>query len=144
CEMIAEAARNGAELIAFPEVFIAGYPYWNWTMTPVKGSSWYEKLYKSSLPVANPRLTPLFEAARKHEIVVVVGMNERGESLGEIYNTNLIIDADGTLLARHRKLVPTWAEKLSWTAGDGDSLRVFQSKVGPIGTLACGENTNTL
>ncbi len=144
CELIAEAGRNGAALIAFPEVFIAGYPYWNWTMTPVQGSPWYEKLYKSSLTVADPRLTPLLEAAREHEIVVVVGMNERGESLGEIYNTNLIIDADGTLLARHRKLVPTWAEKLSWTAGDGDSLRVFQSKVGPIGTLACGENTNTL
>lgn len=144
CEMIAEAAHNGAALIAFPEVFVAGYPYWNWTMTPVQGSPWYEKLYKSSLTVADPRLTPLFEAAREHEMVVVVGMNERGESLGEIYNTNLIIDADGTLLARHRKLVPTWAEKLTWTAGDGDSLRVFQSKVGPIGTLACGENTNTL
>lgn len=144
CEFMAQAARNGAELIAFPEVFIAGYPYWNWTMTPVQGSPWFEKLYKSSLTVTDARLAPLFEAARTFGMVIVVGMNERGESLGEIYNTNLIIDADGTLLSRHRKLVPTWAEKLSWTAGDGDSLRVFQSKVGPIGTLACGENTNTL
>ena len=63
---------------------------------------------------------------------------------GEIYNTNLIIDNNGILIGKHRKLVPTWAEKLTWTSGDGSSLKVYNTEIGPIGTLACGENTNTL
>src|SRR3546814_11179093 len=61
-----------------------------------------------------------------------------------IYNCNLVIGADGSLLGRHRKLVPTWAEKLTWAGGDGASIRVYDTPVGPVGTLACGENTNTL
>jgi len=138
------AHQKGAKLIAFPEVFIAGYPYWNWIMTPVQGSKWFEVLYKSAVAVTDPMLIPLFEAAKQLEMTVVIGMNERGNSLGEIYNTNLIIGSNGQLLGKHRKLVPTWAEKLTWTGGDGSTLRVYPTELGPIGTLACGENTNTL
>ncbi|CAM3305938.1 Nitrilase [Flavobacterium longum] len=141
---VAEAAGNGAKLIAFPEVFVAGYPYWNWIMTPVQGSAWYEKLYKASVAVPSPEIDRLLQAAKKHDIHIVIGINERGSSYGEIYNTNLIIDNNGTLIGKHRKLVPTWAEKLTWTSGDGSSLKVYDTEIGPIGTLACGENTNTL
>ncbi|HRN98949.1 MAG TPA: carbon-nitrogen hydrolase family protein [Flavobacterium sp.] len=142
--LMAEAARNGAQLIAFPEVFVAGYPYWNWIMTPIQGSTWYEKLYKASVEVPSEPVNRLLEAARIHKIHVVIGINERGTSYGEIYNTNLIIDDFGNLVGKHRKLVPTWAEKLTWTSGDGSSLKVYDTAIGPIGTLACGENTNTL
>ena len=77
--------------------------------------------------------------------MVVIGANERDpRKLGTLYNTNVVIGADGAILGRHRKLVPTWAEKLTWTGGDGASLRVYDTAVGPLGTLACGENTNTL
>lgn len=141
---IEQAASNGAELIAFPEVFVAGYPYWNWIMTPVQGSAWYEKLYRASVAVPSPEIDRLLDAAKQHKIHVVIGINERGESYGEIYNTNLIIDDQGQLVGKHRKLVPTWAEKLTWTSGDGSSLKVYKTNIGPIGTLACGENTNTL
>ena len=141
---IKEAADNGAQLIAFPEVFVAGYPYWNWIMTPVQGSKWYEQLYKNSVAVGDESMLPLFQAAKDHNINIVIGINERGSSYGEIYNTNLIIDNHGNLIGKHRKLVPTWAEKLTWTSGDGSSLKVYDTEVGPIGTLACGENTNTL
>lgn len=141
---IAEAARNGARLIAFPEVFVAGYPYWNWIMTPVDGSAWYEMLYRNSVTVDGPEIAKIMKAAREYNIHVVMGINERGESYGEIYNTNLIIDDEGNLIGKHRKLVPTWAEKLTWTSGDGSSLKVYKTDIGPIGTLACGENTNTL
>ncbi|MFT5337325.1 MAG: nitrilase [Luteibaculaceae bacterium] len=141
---IQEAANKGAKLIAFPEVFIAGYPYWNWIMTPVEGSKWYEILYKNSVAMDNPDLLRLFEAAKEFDIHVVIGMNEKGQSFGEIYNTNLIIDNTGTCTGKHRKLVPTWAEKLTWSSGDGSSLKVYNTDIGPIGTLACGENTNTL
>jgi len=141
---IKEAATNGANLVAFPEVFIAGYPYWNWIMTPVQGSRWYEKLYKSAVKVEDEVMQPLFEAAKEHNCHIVIGMNERGDSYGEIYNTNLVIDNNGKIIGKHRKLVPTWAEKLTWTSGDGSSLKVYDTEIGPIGTLACGENTNTL
>ncbi|MGV3459359.1 MAG: carbon-nitrogen hydrolase family protein [Flavobacterium sp.] len=144
CDIIAEAAGNGASLIAFPEVFISAYPYWNWIMTPVQGSKWYEKLYVNSVNVPGPETDKLCEAARTNNCHVVIGVNERGQSFGELYNTNLIIDNQGNIIGKHRKLVPTWAEKLTWTGGDGSSLKVYNTEIGPIGTLACGENTNTL
>jgi aliphatic nitrilase len=72
-------------------------------------------------------------------------VNERGRhSFGVLYNTVLTISSAGELLGVHRKLVPTWAEKLTWTNGDGSSLRVHHTELGRIGALACGENTNTL
>ena len=138
------AANNGAKIIAFPEVFVAGYPYWNWIMTPVQGSKWYEELYKASVDVNGPDIKKLCLAAKDNDIQIVIGINERGKSYGEIYNTNLIIDNKGVIIGKHRKLVPTWAEKLTWSSGDGSSLKVYDTEVGPIGTLACGENTNTL
>src|SRR6218665_3594602 len=142
--IVKEAASNGAQLVAFPEVFVAGYPYWNWVMTPVQGSKWYEELYKSAVTTDDDSMKRLYEAAKENDIHIVIGINERGHSYGEIYNTNLIIDNKGTLIGKHRKLVPTWAEKLTWTSGDGSSLKVYNTEVGPVGTLACGENTNTL
>ncbi|WP_374392540.1 carbon-nitrogen hydrolase family protein [Sphingopyxis sp.] len=145
CALIAEAAGNGAKLVAFPEVFVAGYPYWNWLMTPVEGSEWFERLCRAAITVPGPEVEQLCAAARAHDCSVVIGVNERDpRALGTLYNTNLVIGADGTLLGRHRKLVPTWAEKLTWAGGDGASLRVYDTPVGPLGTLACGENTNTL
>ncbi|MFD8702360.1 carbon-nitrogen hydrolase family protein [Kitasatospora sp. NPDC059648] len=143
--LIQEAARHGAGLVVFPEVFVPGYPYWNWTMTPVQGSPWYERLYRAAVDVPGPYVDTLCAAARQAGVVLVIGVNERGRhSLGVLYNTLLIIGSDGELLGVHRKLVPTWAEKLTWTQGDGSSLRVHRTAVGPLGALACGENTNTL
>lgn len=145
CALVREAAANGAQLVAFPEVFVAGYPYWNWILNPVEGSPWYEKLYRASIDVPGPETQALCRVARETGCNIVIGVNERGRhSLGTIYNTMLLIDSAGTLVARHRKLVPTWAEKLTWTGGDGRSLRVHRTDVGPIGMLACGENTNPL
>jgi aliphatic nitrilase len=141
---IKEAHQNGAKLIAFPEVFVSGYPYWNWIMTPIQGSKWYEELYKNSVDISGPEIKKLCLAAKENDMHVVIGINERGSSYGEIYNTNLIIDNKGVIIGKHRKLVPTWAEKLTWTSGDGSSLKVYDTEIGPIGTLACGENTNTL
>ncbi len=145
CALISEAADKGAKLVAFPEVFLPGYPYWNWLKTPVEGSAWFEKLWHASLEISGPEVERLCEAAREHDCIVVIGANERDDKrVGTLYNTNIVIGNDGTLLGRHRKLVPTWAEKLTWTGGDGSSLRVYDTLVGPLGTLACGENTNTL
>ncbi|ATA55581.1 aliphatic nitrilase [Variovorax boronicumulans] len=145
CALVAEAAAHGATLIAFPEVFVAGYPYWNWVMNPIEGSPWFERLCRSAIEVPGPQVQRLQQAARSHGVHVVIGVNERSPTgVGTLYNTLLTIGPDGALLGRHRKLVPTWAEKLTWANGDASSLRVHQTAVGPLGSLACGENTNTL
>jgi len=145
CDLIREVGRNGAQLVAFPEVFVPGYPYWNWTMTPIQGSAWYEKLYRNSIDVPGRHVDTLCKAARDAGCYVVIGVNERGShSLGVLYNTILFIGPDGSLMGKHRKLVPTWAEKLTWTNGDGSTLNVYDTKIGKLGALACGENTNTL
>lgn len=143
--LVREVAGHGASLVVLPEAFVPGYPYWNWTMNPVQGSPWFERLYRAAVDVPGPQVDALRAVARECGTVVVVGVNERGaHSLGVLYNTLLIIGADGELLAAHRKLVPTWAEKLTWTGGDGSTLRVHRTAIGPLGALACGENTNTL
>ncbi|MCA1501518.1 MULTISPECIES: carbon-nitrogen hydrolase family protein [unclassified Bradyrhizobium] len=143
--LVREAAANGAKLVAFPEVFVPGYPYWNWITDPVTGSAWFEKLAKASVLVPGPEVEIVCKAARDTGCHVVLGVNERSPvSLGAIYNTLVFIGPDGALLGKHRKLVPTWAEKLTWTGGDGSSLRVYDTEIGRLGGLACGENTNTL
>lgn len=143
--LIGEAAGNGAQLVAFPEVFVAGYPYWNWIGTPLQGSPWFEKLVRSAIEIPGPEITKIAEAAKRHKINVVVGVNERSRvGIGTIYNTLVTIADDGRVLGRHRKLVPTWAEKLTWAPGDASALRVHSTSIGPLGSLACGENTNTL
>jgi len=145
CGLIREAASNGARLVAFPEVYIPAYPYWNWLMNPFEGSPFFRELYKQSLLVPGPETEKLCEAARANKCFVVMGINERSPiSMGTIYNTNLVIGANGQLLGVHRKLVPTWAEKLTWGFGDGRSIRPYDVEIGRLGTLACGENTNTL
>jgi nitrilase len=143
--LVREAAENGARLVAFPEVFVPGYPYWNWITDPVTGGAWFEKLVKESILVPGPEIDIVRKAACDMGCYVVLGANERSPvSLGAIYNTLVFVGPDGTLLGKHRKLVPTWAEKLTWTGGDGSSLRVYDTEIGRLGGLACGENTNTL
>ncbi|MCA8299235.1 carbon-nitrogen hydrolase family protein [Burkholderia sp. AU30198] len=143
--LIGEAAGNGARLIAFPEVFVSAYPYWSWLGDPVRGSAWFERLVRSAIEIPGPEITKIAQAAARHRINVVVGVNERSpHSIGTLYNTLVTVSDDGCILGRHRKLVPTWAEKLSWGPGDASALRVHQTSVGPLGALACGENTNTL
>ena len=145
CALIAEAATNGAKLVVFPEVFVPGYPYWNWTMTPGQGSPWFERLFRSAINVPGPEVDTLCAAAAAAGAFVVMGVNERDpSSMGTLYNSLLFISDTGQLLGVHRKLVPTWAEKLTWGNGDGSSLRIYETSIGRLGGLACGENTNTL
>jgi len=143
--LIEEAAGNGAQLVAFPEVFVAGYPYWSWIGNPIEGSPWFEKLVRSAIEIPGPEISKIAQAAARHRINVVVGVNERSsKGIGTLYNTLVTISDEGRILGRHRKLVPTWAEKLTWAPGDASALRVHDTSVGPLGSLACGENTNTL
>jgi predicted amidohydrolase len=144
-DAIREVGRAGAQLVAFPEVYVPAYPYWNWIMSPFEGSSWFHRLVKQAVVVPSEHTRALCSAAADAGVYVVIGINERdAHQVGTLYNTNLVISPAGQIIGRHRKLVPTWAEKLTWAGGDGRSLRVYETEVGRLGTLACGENTNTL
>lgn len=145
CDLVREAARNGASFVAFPEVFIAGYAYWNWIMNPLEGSEWFKKLYDSSITIPGPEIRMLQRVAKEMSVTIVIGVNERSDvSMGTIFNTTVFIGPNGEYLGKHRKTVPTFAEKLTWGYGDGSSIRVYDTPVGKVGSLACGENTNTL
>ena len=145
CDLIKEAALNGARLVAFPEVFIPAYPYWSWIMSPTEGSAFFERLYHNSIDIDGSEVQMLCQAAKLNDCYIVIGLNERGpKKTGTLYNTNITISPSGEILGRHRKLVPTWAEKLTWSGGDGSTLTVHDTDIGMLGTLACGENTNPL
>ena len=111
--LIFEASRKGAGLIAFPEGFIAGYPYWNRLENVFKTTPLFIELLKNSVTVPGSITNRLCEAAKKAGTYLVMGINQRPDNtLGTLYNTNLIIGPEGDILLKHRKLMPTYAEKL--------------------------------
>ncbi|MCH5374858.1 MAG: carbon-nitrogen hydrolase family protein [Planctomycetes bacterium] len=145
CSLIVEAARNGAQLVAFPESFVPAFPVWSALRSPIYNHDLFCRLAANSLMVPGAELAQVVAAVRKAGVVVSLGINERSpSSLGCIYNSNLLIGEDGTVLNHHRKIVPTFYEKLTWAAGDGAGLRVCDTACGRIGMLICGENTNPL
>ncbi|EUC20790.1 Nitrilase [Burkholderia sp. BT03] len=145
CALIAEAAANGAKIVAFPEAHICAFPVWSGVRSPVENHDFFVRMAKSAVTIDNPAIDRIRRAARQHDIVVSVGINEASKvSVGCIWDTNLVIGSDGRILNRHRKLVPTFWEKLTWTNGDGSGLKVVDTAVGKVGALVCGENTNPL
>jgi nitrilase len=145
CSLIEEAARNGAALIAFPETYIPAFPLWSAVVAPIHNHEWFKRLAASSIRCPGPELDRLAAAARRAGIVVSMGFNEgTADSVGCLWNSNVLIGDDGTILNHHRKLVPTFWEKLTWANGDGAGLRVCETRLGRIGMLICGENTNPL
>ena len=122
-----------------------GFPVWAAVQAPIKSHDFFKRLAANSIEVPGPEVTALCAAARDNAIVVSIGISERSPvSVGCLWNTNLLIDADGNLINHHRKLVPTFYEKLIWANGDGEGLRVSSTTIGKIGMLICGENTNPL
>lgn len=145
CAWIKEAAANGAELIAFPEAYMSSFPVWSGVWAPVETHEFFSKLVASAVHIDGPEMWTLREAAKRHGVFVSMGINESTEnSYGCVWDTNVLIGDDGSLLNVHRKLVPTHWEKLTWAPGDGSGLRVADTRIGRIGALICGENTNAL
>lgn len=144
-DVIAEAARKGARLVAFPEAFIPGFPVWAALQAPTRGHDLFRALAVQALAIDGPEIAQFCDAARRHEVIVSIGFTEgTSTSVGCLWNANVMIGADGAILNHHRKLVPTFYEKLVWANGDGRGLRVAQTALGRIGMLICGENTNPL
>jgi aliphatic nitrilase len=141
-ETIRDAARQGVELIVFPETFLPYYPYFSFVQPPVQQGAAHLLLMQRAPTVPGPTTEQIAAAAREAGMVVVVGLNERDH--GSLYNTQLIFDADGELLLKRRKITPTYHERMIWGQGDGAGLRAVQTRVGRVGALACWEHYNPL
>ncbi|MER7457941.1 carbon-nitrogen hydrolase family protein [Micromonospora sp. NPDC126480] len=139
-ELIGIAAANGAELIVFPEAFLPGPPVWVDEVLPGEDAAWHLRLLEQSVVVPGPVTDRLGGVARDAGVHLVMGVNERDEHGGTVYNTILYFGPDGRLLGKHRKLVPTHAERLVWGMGDGSDLQAHDTAAGRLGGLICWEN----
>ena len=141
--LIAEAAGRGAQLILFPEAFVSGYPRGLdfgarvGSRTP-EGRELFRRYWESSVDVPGPATEVLGEAARQANAHVVIGVIERDG--GTLYCSVLFFAHDGTLMGKHRKLMPTAAERLVWGFGDGSTMPVFNTHIGRLGAVICWEN----
>ncbi|MDF2463098.1 MAG: nitrilase [Ramlibacter sp.] len=141
-----DAARDGAQLIVFPEAYVSGYPAWIWRLRPGGDMALTEQLCAllraSAVDLGADDLRPLREAAKRNSVTIVCGINERDGAFSRstIYNTVVIIGADGTLQNRHRKVMPTNPERMVWGFGDASGLKAVDTPVGRVGALICWEN----
>jgi len=137
--LIAEAADNGARLIVLPEAFVPTYPDWVWRARPWT-DGWYGRLLENSVTLPSPASDALGRAARAAGAYVCIGINERDPDGATLFNTVVYFGPDGTLIGKHRKLMPTGGERLVWGMGDGSTLPVFATPFGRLGGLTCWEN----
>lgn len=148
-ERVRDARAAGASLVVFPETWIPGYPAWLdvcrdaalWEYPPVKAV--FARLADSSVSVPGVTTDALARMARESTVTLVVGVSERvehGPGHGTLYNSLLTFAPDGSLLNHHRKLVPTYTERLVWGGGDVEGLRAVNTPAGRIGGLICWEH----
>jgi nitrilase len=141
---IHELGERGVQFATFPETVVPYYPYFSFVQAPVQNIAGPEqrKLLDQAVTVPSPATETIGEAAGQAGVVVSIGVNERDG--GTLYNTQLLFDADGSMIQRRRKISPTYHERMIWGQGDGSGLRAVDSKVGRIGQLACWEHYNPL
>lgn len=143
-QLVEQAAGHGARLVVFPETWLPGYPMWLdvapeaglWDHPPAKAV--FARLFENSPAIPDPALDPLCQIARATQTTIVMGLHERDG--GTLYNTMLYIGPDGQLQGKHRKLVPTYTERMVWGRGDGSMLKVIETPVGRVGGLICWEH----
>lgn len=136
--------RQGVQFVTFPETVVPYYPYFSFIQPAyqIVGGREHLRLLDQAVTVPSYATDVISEACRQAGMVVSIGVNERDG--GTLYNTQLLFDADGTLLQRRRKITPTYHERMVWGQGDGSGLRAVESQVGRIGQLACWEHYNPL
>lgn len=142
-ELLRSATAGGAELVVFPEAFVSAYPRGMTFGATVghrtaQGRAWYRRYWDSSITIPGPATDHLGTLARRHRAHLVIGVVERAG--GTLYCTALMFSPDGELLGKHRKLMPTAAERLVWGFGDGSTLPVVNTAIGRLGTVICWEN----
>ncbi|WP_206957241.1 carbon-nitrogen hydrolase family protein [Trinickia acidisoli] len=142
-ELVASAVKREAQLVVFPEAFIGGYPKGHMFGSYVggrtgEGRDAWRRYWEAAIDVPGPAVTALSEIARKRSVYLVIGVIERDG--GTLYCCVLFFDPSGTFLGKHRKLMPTGAERMIWGFGDGSTMPVFQTPIGNVGAVICWEN----
>lgn len=140
--LIDEAGASGADLIAFPETWLPGYPVFLWSHTVPEQIPYYARYHASSPAVDGPEIAAIRAAAARNGIMVILGLSEK--SHGSLYMSQVIIGGDGALLLHRRKLKPTHAERTVFGEGDGSDLRVVDTPIGRVGALNCWEHLQPL
>ncbi|MBI2892579.1 MAG: carbon-nitrogen hydrolase family protein [Deltaproteobacteria bacterium] len=141
--LTAEAAAKGASIVLFPEAFVSAYPKGLdfgarvGSRTP-EGREDFRRYWDSSVDVPGPATEALGSAARSSQVHLVIGVVERDG--GTLYCTALFFGPDGSLLGKHRKLMPTAAERLVWGFGDGSTMPVMDTPLGRLGAAICWES----
>lgn len=143
-QKIIELGHQGVQFATFPETVVPYYPYFAFVQSPyeIRVGTEYQRLLAQAVTVPSVATHAIGEACKQAGMVVSIGVNERDG--GTLYNTQLLFDADGTLIQRRRKISPTFHERMIWGQGDGSGLRAVDSAVGRIGQLACWEHYNPL
>ena len=140
--LIREAAAQGAQLIAFPETWLPGYPWFIWLDSPAWGMQFIQRYHDHSLVYGSPQAERLAQAAKDNAIMVVTGHSEK--SGGSLYMGQWIIGPDGNTVAQRRKLKPTHVERTVFGEGDGSDLSVYDTPLGRVGALCCWEHLQPL
>jgi nitrilase len=143
---IEEAAKEGAALLIFPEAFIPGYPTWIWRLRPggdmALSGEIHARLRENAVDLARGDLQPLQDMAAKHQVTLIVGVNELDSRFSgtTLFNSVVVIGPEGRVLNRHRKMMPTNPERMVWGMGDASGLKVVDTPAGRLGSLICWEN----
>ncbi|WP_323756952.1 carbon-nitrogen hydrolase family protein [Roseivirga sp.] len=143
--LVTEAASKGAKLSLFPEAFISAYPRGLSFGTVVgsrsaEGRETWLRYWNSSIEVPSKATDQLGEMAKKANLFLVIGVNEKDTVSGTMYCTMLYFSSKGELMGKHRKLKPTAAERIVWGEGDGSTLSTFDTPLVKMGGLICWEN----
>jgi nitrilase len=142
-DLMQEAAKQGAQVVVFPEAFIGGYPkgadfhIYIGARTP-QGRAEYLHYFNAAVTMDGPEIAQLAQAAGEHRLYVCVGIIERDG--GTLYCTAVYLGPDGRVLGKHRKLMPTALERLVWGFGDGSTLQAVDTPYGKLGAVICWEN----
>ena len=147
--LVERAASKGADLIVFGETWLSGYPAWldscdevnYWDHEPVKEI--FSRTFDNSIEVPGKETAQLCKLAKDLKLTIVIGVNEKmstGKGNGSLYNTLLTISREGKIANHHRKLVPTYTEKMVWAPGDGHGLNSVETDFGRVGGLICWEH----
>ncbi|MCG8449347.1 MAG: carbon-nitrogen hydrolase family protein, partial [Pirellulales bacterium] len=140
--IIEDAAKEDVQLLAFPEAWVPGYPYWAWLGPPAWGMQFVQAYHDNSMEVGSEQHQAICEAARHAKMHVVFGFSEKAG--GSVYLAQSIIGADGQVIANRRKLRPTHVERSVYGDGDGSNLAVHDTELGKLGALCCWEHMQPL
>ena len=146
CKYIEEAGKKDIDLLVFPEVYFCGYPYWRGSVSVRESTELAARIIQTAIRWDGEEAHAMAEAAKKAKVNCVVGINELSDQPGSrtVFNSLIVINRQGEIVGRHRKLMPTHSERIYWGMGDARDIRTFPLDIGIVGASICYEHHMTL